>query len=60
METWFRGEMDHVCYGREGTVVMEEGERDRGAHRGTHKENISPKLLASKLRGAEFHAPSGA
>lgn len=29
-------------------------ERERGAHRGTHKENISPKPFAGKKRGADF------
>ena len=34
------GRNDHECYGGEGAVVMEKGER--GAHRGKHKENIFP------------------
>ena len=32
--------------------MVEEG--DRGAHRGTHKEDVSPKLLAWKMTGTEF------
>ena len=28
--------------------------RERGSHRGMHKENISPKALAWKTKGAEF------
>ena len=42
-------------------MVAEKGER--GAHRGTHKENIPSKQLAWKTRGTEFHeflATSGA
>lgn len=34
--------------------VMEKGEKERGAYR-THKDNISPKPLAGKTRGADFH-----
>ena len=29
--------------------------RERKAHRETHKEKVSPKTLAGKTRGAEFH-----
>lgn len=47
--------INHGCCGGEGTVVMEKGKRKRGAHKGTYKENVSPKLLAWKLRRAEFH-----
>ena len=32
----------------------EKGKKERNTQ-GTHKENISPKLLAWKLRGDEFH-----
>ena len=35
-------------------MVTEKGERERGAHRRTHKEDASPKPLAWKTRGAEF------
>ena len=31
-----------------------EKEKERGAHRGLHKENISPKPLTGKTRGADF------
>lgn len=31
-----------------------EGMRERGAHRGVHKENTSPKALTGKKRGADF------
>jgi len=34
-------------------VVVEKDKR--GAHRGTHKENISPKPLVWKTRGAGFY-----
>ena len=55
METWIRGEMDLGCFRGEGAMLFEKGERKRGAHRGTHKQNISPKPFAWKMRGAEFH-----
>ena len=32
--------MNQDCCRGKGTVVMEKGERERGAHRGTHKENF--------------------
>lgn len=32
---WFRGEMDHGCCAREGTVVMEKGQRDKERKRST-------------------------
>lgn len=36
-----------------------EKERDRGAHRRTHKENISPKPFAGEKRGADIRDPRG-
>ena len=55
VETWFREEMDHGCCGGEGAMVMKKGWREGGVHRRMHKENISPKPLAWKMRRAEFH-----
>ena len=52
---WFRGERDSRCYRGEEAVVMEKSERERGACRRTHKENISTKLLPWKMREAELH-----
>ena len=56
METWFRREMNRgYCRGK-GTMVIEKGKRERRAHRdtGRHSENATPKLLAWKMRGAQF------
>ena len=52
METWFGGERDGGCCRGEATLVAEKGKR--GAPRGMHKENISPKPLAGKMRGADL------
>ena len=37
-----------------GAVDGRKGERERGVHRGSHKENTSPKPLTGKTRGADF------
>lgn len=42
------GEMDHGYYRREGALLMEKGERERGAYREIHKNNSSPKPLNGK------------
>ena len=52
-EMQFNGETDPGYCVREGATVTEKGKR--GAHRGTHKKNITPKLLAWNMRVAEFH-----
>ena len=49
-EMWFRGETDRGWCRKEGTIVLEKGERERGTHNG----NVSPKLLAWKRTGADF------
>lgn len=43
-ETWFKGEKVPWCCGGEGAMVTENGEREGGAPRITHK-NIPPKSL---------------
>ena len=48
----FGEEIDHGCCKGGGAVVTEKSER--GTRRGPHKENISPKRLAGKTRGADF------
>ena len=48
---WFRGETNHRYYRRKGVLVMVKGERE---HRGSHKENTSPKPLAKKVKGADL------
>lgn len=45
--------MVHGCCRGEEAAVTEKA-KERGAHRGTHKENISPKPLAWKMTGAEL------
>ena len=54
METQFRGEMDCGCCGGEGSIVPEKGKRESGAHRGMHKENVSPKPLTLRMIRAKF------
>ena len=53
-EMWFGGEWDCWYYRGEGTLVMEKGERERGAHRGMHKKNTSPEPLPGEMREADF------
>lgn len=54
-EMCFSGEIDGSYSRRERAMVKEKGERERGAHREMHKENISPKILAKKMKGPDFH-----
>ena len=54
VETWFWGETDHRCYREERALVVETW-GERRAHRGSHKENTSPKPLGGKTREADFH-----
>ena len=34
---------------------MQRKVRERGAHSGIDKKNVSPKALAGKIKGADFH-----
>jgi len=54
VETTSGGEMDHGCCRGEGALIAEKGERKRGAHRGLHKENTSPKSFIGKMGGQIF------
>lgn len=40
------GIKESFCYGREGALITERGEKERekAGHRGLHKRNTSPKL----------------
>ena len=42
--TCFMGEIDHWFCRGEGAMAIDKGER--GTHKGTHKEKVSPKPLA--------------
>lgn len=46
-EPWSEGEA--------GQMTKRERKKGRGAHRGSHKENISSKTLTGKMRGADYH-----
>lgn len=52
-EMKFRGKMDHSSCRGEVAVIMEKVSRLR-SNRGTHKENVSPTILAWKTRRNEF------
>lgn len=54
VETWFGGEMDWKCYGREGALLMKRGERKREREKSSARKALPPKPLTGKTRRADF------